>query len=252
MDLEKIEQRIDRTALGATEVSDTTGGVSYKTLHEALEFGKLMAVTEIGVPRHLRGSVGGCVRIVMQAIEWRMSPWAVADKSYFVNDKIAYESQLIHAVVESRANLQRRLRCEYVGEGPARVCVVSGLFKGEIDPCVYTSPAIGSINPKNSPLWKNDPDQQLWYFSVRAWARRYCPDVLLGIYTRDELEDAGEFVGADKAKDVTPRPKIADRLKGNRGEGFNAANVKAEADQLAAPAEQAMPVIEGEKEQVAA
>ena len=252
MDLDKIEQRIDRVALGATEVSDTTGGVSYKSLHEALEFGKLMAVTEIGVPKHLRGSVGGCVRIVMQAIEWRMSPWAVADKSYFVNDKIAYESQLIHAVVESRANLQKRLRCDYEGDGPARVCIVRGLFKGEIDPCIYTSPAIGSINPKSSPLWKNDPDQQLWYFSVRAWARRYCPDVLLGIYTRDELEDAGEHVGADKAKDVTPRPRLADRLKGNKGEGFNAGHIATETAKIEAPQDQAM-VVDGDvKEQVAA
>ncbi len=48
------------------------------------------------------------------------------------------------------------------------------------------------------------------------------------------------------------RPTIAERLKGSDGEGFNAANVKAETDQLAAPAEQAMPIVECEKAEAVA
>ena len=35
----------------------------------------------------------------MQAFHWGMEPFAVANKSYFVNDRMAYEAQLIAAVV---------------------------------------------------------------------------------------------------------------------------------------------------------
>ena len=64
---------------------------------------------------------------------------------------------------------------------------------------IYSSPRVGQITPKNSPLWKSDPDQQLCYYSIRAWARRHMPGVLLGIYAVEELQQI-------VVKDVTPPP----------------------------------------------
>ncbi|KGE79675.1 hypothetical protein LW14_27895, partial [Rhizobium sp. H41] len=39
------------------------------------------------------------------------------------------------------------------------------------------------------------------YYSLRAGARRYCPEVILGAYDREEVED---FRGPDRAKNITP------------------------------------------------
>jgi len=221
-DLERIEQRIDRTVAGAVTVSDNVGGIMFQNMSEVLEFAKLMSVADVAVPKHLRGNPGACLSIVTQALEWRMSPFSVANKSYSVNDRLAYESQLIHAVVEARAPIKYRLRCRYEGEGEERRCIVTGHFKGEVDPVEYISPPFGKITPKNSPLWKSDPDQQQFYYSVRAFARRFCPDVLLGIYSEDELPQTGS-----SAQDVTPTPGIADRLKGQKGrKGFSADGVE--------------------------
>jgi hypothetical protein len=223
-DIERIEQKIDRAAAGAMVVSDQIGGVMFQSMAEVMEFSKIMATTGSAVPKHLRGDVGACLAVITQALEWRMSPFAVANKSYFVNDRIAFESQLIHAVIESRAPLQGRLKVAYEGSGPDRKCIVTGHLKDEVEPVVYTSPAIKDIAVKNSPLWKADPDQQLWYYASRAWARRFCPDVLLGIYSKDELE--ADHTGPEKAKDITPKPKIGERLKGTRGRGFDAGHVE--------------------------
>jgi hypothetical protein len=225
-DLETIEEKITRAEIGATELSDNFGGLMFGTFGEALQFANVMASSKGGVPKHLRGDTGACLRIVLQAAEWRMSPYGVADKSYFVNDKIAFESQLIHAVVESRAPLQKRLRCDYEGEGPERLCICTGMLKGEVDPLIYKTPKIKDIKVKNSPLWAQDPDQQLWYYATRSWARRYVPDVLLGIYSREELEAEGDQIGPDKAKDITPKPSIASRLSGKKGRGFDHAHVE--------------------------
>lgn len=162
-----------------------------------------------------------------------MSPFSVANKSYSVNDRLAYESQLIHAVVEARAPLKQRLRKKYAGEGEKRRCTVIGHFKGEVEPIEYESPEFGRITPKNSPLWKSDPDQQLWYYSVRAWARANCPDVLLGIYSADELQDNPHII-AEHARDVTPANGIKDRLSGSKdkpkGRGFSESGVSAAID----------------------
>jgi hypothetical protein len=220
-DLERIEQRIDRTVAGAVTISDSVGGIMFQNMSEVLEFAKLMSVADVAVPKHLRGNPGACLSIVTQSLEWRMSPFSVANKSYSVNDRLAYESQLIHAVVEARAPLKQRLRKKYTGEGDKRRCTVIGHFKNEVDPVEYESPEIGKITPKNSPLWRSDPDLQLWYYSVRAFARANCPDVLLGIYAEDELEGRG----AARAKDVTP--SVGSRLKGGKGRGFSEDGVHA-------------------------
>ena len=55
--------------------------------------------------------------ICVQAIEWRMSPFAVANKSYVVNDRVAYESQLVHAVIEQESNYEPRARSKKGAKG---------------------------------------------------------------------------------------------------------------------------------------
>ena len=98
---------------------------------------------------------------------------------------------------------------------------------------IYRTPKFREIKVKNSPLWTQAADQQLWYYGTRSWARRFVPDVLLGIYSRDELEDEGDHTGPDKAKDVTPKPALAERLKGNKGRGFDAKHVEITVSQSA-------------------
>src|SRR5690348_10091498 len=88
-DLERIENKIDRTIAGAVTVSDSVGGIMFQNMSEVLEFAKLMSVADVAVPKHLRGNPGACLSIVTQALEWRMSPFSVANKSYSVNDRLA-------------------------------------------------------------------------------------------------------------------------------------------------------------------
>lgn len=202
---ERIAARIDTDETKRLAVSDFAGGVAFADLGQVMEFGKLMAVSGVAVPKHLRGNPGACVAVCVQAIEWRMSPFAVANKSYSVSDRLAYEAQLIHAVILQRAPIRGRVKIEYRGDGDGRTCRVWAELTDEPGEIVeYVSPPFGRITPKNSPLWKSDPDQQHFYYAVRAWCRRHFPDVLLGVYARDELED-GPHLGPDRAKDVTPK-----------------------------------------------
>lgn len=151
-----------------------------------MELAKLMADCNF-VPPHLRKKPGDCLAIVMQAARWGMDPFAVANKTFFVNDRIAYEAQLINAVVNSSGLLKGRLRPEWDGEGDALSCTVTGNIRGEEAP-LKRKVEIKTITTKNSPLWKQDPSQQLAYYAQRAWARLYTPEVILGVYTPDEVE----------------------------------------------------------------
>lgn len=214
-----IEGRIDRDAAGAMVLSSEAGGLAFQNMLEVMEFAKMMAVSDVAVRKHLRGNPGACLGVTIQAFEWRMSPFSVANKSYSVNDQLGYEAALIHAVILSRAPIKDRPDHEYSGEGQKRkLRVWAETLTGKT--VEYESPELGSIKPKNSPLWVNDPDQQLHYYSVRAWCRRHFPDVILGVYAVDEIEGT-------PMRDVTPKASgLADRLNGPRG-GFDADGVDA-------------------------
>jgi hypothetical protein len=180
--------------------------IAPQNLGEVVKFAELMSRADIALPKHLRGNAGACMAVALQALEWGMSPFAVASKSYQVNGAIAYEAQLIAAVVNTRSGIKGRLKYTYKGEGGALQCTVTGTLDGE--EFSYTSPRMDQITTKNSPLWKTDPQQQLGYYSARSWARRYTPEVILGVYDRDEAQS---FQGPDNARDVTP--SIVGRLK---------------------------------------
>jgi hypothetical protein len=217
---ELIEQKLDRAAAGAVVISERAGGVQFTNMLEIMEFSKLMSLSREAIPKHLRNNPGMCLAVCIQASEWRMSPFAVANKCYVVNDRIGWEAQLVHAVIEQRAPLVGRVRHSFEGEGSKLVCIVTAHVRGEVHPLVHRSPPIENIKPKNSPLWATKPEVQLYYNTVRDFARIYFPDVLLGVYSKDELEDSN--IGADRAKDVTQG--LHERLAAAAGEVETAAN----------------------------
>ena len=168
-------------------------------MQEVVDFAQVMSRAKGVLRKDFFENPGGCLALTMQALRWEMDPFAVAAKAYIVDGGVAYEAQLVHAVVNTRAPIEGPLQTEYAGEGDMRTIVVRGTLRGgEVKE--YLSPPLRQIKGK-SPLWTKDPDQQLHYYGTRSWARRWCPEVLLGIYTPDELA-AG--MGPAAARDVTP------------------------------------------------
>lgn len=208
-----IERRIDKDIVGGMRLGGGASGITFGSAVEAMEFAKMMSVSGAAVPAHCRKEPGVCLGIVDDAIRFGISPYALARKSYLVNGTIAYEAQVIAALVVTRGPLKHRPTIQFKGEGATRQCFITAelLDGSKIDP-PYESPKFGTISPKNSPLWKTDPDQQLSYYSLRAFGRRYFPDVLLGVYDFDE---------AMTFKDVTPARTLSESLTGQKGDGFN-------------------------------
>ncbi|MGP1605736.1 MAG: RecT family recombinase [Moraxella sp.] len=160
---------------------------------------QIMASGSCTIPKHLQGKVGDCFAIIGQSLRWGMDPFAVAQKTHLVNGTLGYEAQLVIAVINARAPIVGRLKFDYFGDW-SKVkskddksdnvgVVVSAIMQGDTEPTTLSisMAQIGTV--RNSPLWTADPRQQLAYLGAKRWARLYCPDVILGVYTPDELAD---------------------------------------------------------------
>jgi hypothetical protein len=71
-------------------------------------------------------------------------------------------------------------------------------FRDEDEPRVLEL-LLAQARTRNSTLWADDPRQQLAYLATKRWSRLYCPDVILGVYSPDELEES-----APRVRDVSP------------------------------------------------
>lgn len=177
-----------RALVGGVQIGGN--GIAPKTLAELMDFAQLMAKSGPMIGKAFRHNPGACVAITMQSMSWGMSPFAVSQKAYVTNDNIAYEAQLVTAVINAHAPIVERPQYEFTGEGAKRRCTITATLRGDTKPSVYTSPEVARITTKNSPLWKTDEDQQLGYYSIRAWARRFCPEIIMGVYTPEEMQEA--------------------------------------------------------------
>lgn len=202
----------------------------------------MMASGKTALPAHFRNSPGDCFAIVLQATQWNMNPLAVAQKTHIINGTLGYEAQLVSAVINSSGLVKDRFHFEWFGpwekivgkfkevtstkkvddEGKPKKFIVPaweqaeehGLgvkvwatLKGETEPRVLTL-LLTQARTRNSTLWTEDPKQQLAYLAQKRWARLYAPDVILGVYSTDEIASPVEIHLGD-AEVVEPPPPPA-------------------------------------------
>lgn len=213
----------DPSASTALQDTSTTAMVfDFQAVERMNELAKLMSISKVAVPAHFRGSPGDCLAVVMQAVQWGMNPFAVAQKTFCISGVLGYEAQLVNAVIAARAPVTGRIEYEWYGpwervlgkfavkknaEGKEyRVpnwtptdeegCGVRvwATFKRESEPRVLDL-LLTQARTRNSTLWADDPRQQLAYLAVKRWSRLYCPDVILGVYTPDELAEREVYMG---------------------------------------------------------
>jgi hypothetical protein len=199
-----------------------------QVMQEVYKFAEVMASGTATVPRHLQGNVADCMAVTMQAMQWGMFPFAVAQKTHLINNVLGYEAQLVAAVINSSGVVVDRFHFEWFGpwerivgkfnvkqgdKGEYRVpgwkladedgCGVKvwATLRGEDQPRILTL-LLAQARTRNSTLWADDPKQQLAYLAQKRWARLFAPDVILGVYTRDELEERDP-----EPRDINPAPE---------------------------------------------
>lgn len=203
------------------------------SLDKMMRLADVMATGRATLPKHFNGNSADCLAVIMQAMQWKMNPFAVAQKTHLVNGVLGYEAQLVNAVITTCAPVVDRLHYEWFGEwekvigkftiksgdkGEYRVpgwkmqdeeglgVKVWATFRGEDEPRVLEL-LLAQARTRNSTLWADDPRQQLAYLATKRWSRLYCPDVILGVYSPDELEESvPRFRDVSPARSGEPEP----------------------------------------------
>lgn len=260
---------------GATE---STGLALGNTMMQSLMFdesafqnvqriAEVMAKSNVTVPAHLKNNVGDCMAVVMQAMQWGMNPWPVAQKTHLVSGNLGYEAQLVNAVITSMAPTKDRIHYEWFG--PWENVIGNFVEKTSQKGNTYTAPGwkladekglgvrvwatlkgedeprelellLSQAQPRNSTLWATDPKQQLAYLAVKRWARLYCPDVILGVYSNDELDAVPERDITPTASHEAQKPAsrtagLKDKITKAKSKGTTIEGEKAEVVDAAAP-----------------
>lgn len=184
-----------------------------------MKLADFMASAKSTVPQAYRNNPGDCLAVVMQATQWRMNPYTVAQKTHFINGNIGYEAQLVNAVISNSGAIKGQFHYEWFGEWTKVIgkfeiktstkdnktseyrvpgwnlkdeeglgIKIWATLKGETEPRVLEL-LLAQARTRNSTLWADDPKQQIAYLAQKRWTRLYAPGVIMGVYTADELED---------------------------------------------------------------
>ena len=239
-------------------VSILTNGELFNRLRTLSE---VMANSGNFVPEHYRGKPDACMAVVMQAARWGMDPFAVAQKTFIVGNSgvLGYEAQLVNAVINTMAPTKDRIHFEWFGawenivgrfvektssqnkkyiapgwnlKDEAGVGVRAwATIKGESEPRELVL-MLSQAQVRNSTLWASDPRQQLAYLAVKRWARLYCPDVILGVYTADEIDEREERVINPAQTEKVTLNEITHSVGDSTSTQEPASNVDSVADEL--------------------
>lgn len=160
------------------------------TFEKVMRMAEILSKSSLSIPKELKGNVGDCAAVVIQAMLWGINCFAAAQCCHVINGKLGYEAKLINAVVMNSGAIVGSFKYEYRGQGPALQCRVGAVLRGEKEITWNEWYGVADAKVKNSPLWTTNPAMQLGYVQVKFWVRAFTPGALLGIYTVDELADA--------------------------------------------------------------
>lgn len=161
------------------------------------------------VPDHFKNNIGNCLIAMNYANRMDADIFMVMQNMYIVHGRPGIESKLAIALLNSSGRFTP-LRFRY-NEGKTEcVALAKDRASGEICEGPVVSIEMAKKEKwldKNGSKWKTLPDLMLMYRSAMFFIRMYAPEVLLGMQSREELQDVAELrKSGDGSYAVDPTP----------------------------------------------
>ena len=146
------------------------------------------------VPDHFKKNPAGVFVVLHMATRLDLDPFMALQKVYMVHGRPGMEAQLVIALVNARGPFTGPIQWETSGTGDSRQWTAYATHAKTGERCEATVnwamvKAEGWADKAGS-KWKTIADLMGRYRSATFLARLYCPEVILGLSTADELEDS--------------------------------------------------------------
>ena len=159
------------------------------------------------VPQEYRDNVPNCLIAMELANRTGASVFMVMQNLDIIHGRPAWRSQFLIATVNASGRFSPlRFRFEGTEGSDDWGCRAVAVDRDAGEECVGALITIGLAKAegwhgKSGSKWKTMPEQMLMYRAGGFWTRVYCPEIGLGMYTADEVEDIGPSA-QDRVKDL--------------------------------------------------
>lgn len=171
--------------------------LNVQVMREIYQIAQAFSMSNL-VPEAYRGrpnSVGhaNCFVALSMGFELDLPPMQALTHIVVVNGRPAVDGQLAIALANRRAPIVGPMRFDEGGKGDEQFCVAWAIDKASKERVEYRlsiadAKAAGWLD-KGMSHWKKDPRLMLRYRSASYLIRTTYPDAILGLSTKDELED---------------------------------------------------------------
>jgi hypothetical protein len=165
--------------------------MSYEPLKEPMAIGEVFA--QSGMFPDVKSQAQACVKI-LAGKELGLSAFESMASIYIVNGKLALTSKAMSGLIKKSKTYDYIIKKLDDSE-----CVIA-IMKGEVEigQSAFTIKDAAKAGLVNKDVWKNYPKNMLFARTLSNACRFYCPEVISGYYSQEELEDLNEVVSPAK------------------------------------------------------
>lgn len=168
------------------------------------------------VPRAYQGNVGNCMIAIEMASRINTSPMMVMQNLYIVNGNPAWSSQWIIAMINSSKRYKTELQFEF-GHDPADGGLSCKAWAEDYSGHKVEGPKITmkmaqeeGWSTKSGSKWKTMPEVMIRYRAASFFGRMNCPDMIMGIYSQEEVIDMGDSYTGPIATQFITNPETGE------------------------------------------
>ena len=175
------------------------------------------------VPKSYQGNAGNCMIAIEMASRINTSPMMVMQNLYIVNGNPAWSSQWIISMINSSKRYKTELQYEF-GNASEDEGLSCRAWAEDLQGHKVYGPKITMKMAreegwlaKSGSKWKTMPEVMIQYRAASFFGRMNCPDMIMGIYSQEEVVDMVDVTAYDYDTSSQPpdEPDDPDEIRKN-------------------------------------
>lgn len=191
--------------LVSVDDSEFAGYLDTAKFNQLWRVAQVFSTTTI-VPAQYQNKPADCFVAAQMAMRMGIDPMMFMQNTYIVQGKPGIEAKLVIALINQRGPFSGPVQWKFAGTGTTRACTAYATHKTTGEMCEATvtweMAEKEGWTKKNGSKWQTMPDMMFRYRSATFLGRLYCPEVIMGMMTADELveviDEDGSFTTEKK------------------------------------------------------